>query len=104
MKASSKWLYQRISALALIPLSYWFALFMSEKHDFEYMFILSELDKPFIKILMTLFFLFASFHARLGLATIIEDYFKGTTRRIFIRAIDILMAIIILLVLTIWAV
>ena len=69
-----KWLTQRITALLLIPLSFWFIYQCISFQDFEYgeikLFFQSYLN-AFIFLTMMVAMLV---HAKLGCETIIQDY------------------------------
>ena len=76
MRGSVKWYWQRLTALILVPTTYWFVAFFLNNLNVSNQNFLNSLDNIFVKILMIIFFSAAVFHARLGLVTIYEDYFK----------------------------
>ena len=89
MRGSTKWLWQRISALALVPLSYWFVvLFLNFLHATQDQ-QLDLLCSYLTRFLIVIFFLIAIFHARLGLKTIYEDYFTTSQVKIYSLITDI---------------
>ena len=91
MRGSTKWLWQRISAVALVPLSYWFVItFLNLLHASQNQKI-DLFSSPLSKFLMVAFFLIAIFHARLGLKTIYEDYFTTSQVKIFSLITDIVL-------------
>jgi succinate dehydrogenase / fumarate reductase membrane anchor subunit len=91
MRGSTKWLWQRISALALVPLSYWFViLFLNFLHGTQDQ-QLDLLSSSLTRILIIIFFLIAVFHARLGLKTIYEDYFTTSQVKIYSLITDIVL-------------
>jgi succinate dehydrogenase hydrophobic anchor subunit len=61
----------------------------------------STLDNLFVKFLMILFFFVATFHARLGLVTIYQDYFDTDKVKIYSRLTDVLLLLVILFILPI---
>lgn len=69
------WIAQRVSALALIPLTCWFVIFlinalsMQEIDQFSSIF-----TSPFPTIFLALFIVFGIYHGNLGVTEIIEDY------------------------------
>lgn len=68
------WWLQRITAIALIPLAIYAVYILqqlSEASSTEAVFLLSQ---PLHGFLCALFFGLASYHARLGLQVVIEDY------------------------------
>ena len=56
MKGSAKWYWQRVTAIILVPTSYWFVLFFLNNLDISHTMMTSSLDNFFVKFLMILFF------------------------------------------------
>ena len=101
MKGSAKWYWQRVTAIILVPTSYWFVLFFLNNLDVSHTMMTSSLDNLFVKFLMILFFFVATFHARLGLVTIYQVYFDTDKVKIYSRLTDILLLLVILFILPI---
>ena len=101
MRGSAKWYWQRVTAIILVPTSYWFVLFFLNNLDVSHTMMTSSLDNLFVKFLMILFFFVATFHARLGLVTIYQDYFDTDKVKIYSRLTDVLLLLVILLILPI---
>jgi succinate dehydrogenase / fumarate reductase membrane anchor subunit len=97
MRASKHWLYQRISAVALIfliPGIWWLSkIFITQPHARLH----ESISNPIALLLITLAFLFILFHARLGLEIIIEDYTQDTKRKIFLLGLNIALLGLLLL-------
>ena len=102
MKGSSKWYWQRISAIILIPTSYWFVFFFLNNLDSSHAMMLNSVNNFFVKFLLILFFFVATFHARLGLVTIYQDYFELDKVKLYSRLTDILLLLVILFILPIF--
>ncbi len=68
------WRVQRISAVALIPLTLWFVFAVSELPGTGYAGFVDWLSQPWVPVLSVLFFGCAYYHAALGLQVVIEDY------------------------------
>ena len=101
MRGSAKWYWQRVTAIILVPTSYWFVLFFLNNLDVSHTMMTSSLDNLFVKFLMILFFFVATFHARLGLVTIYQDYFDKDKVKIYSRLTDVLLLLVILFILPI---
>jgi len=71
---SHHWWYQRISALALLPLTLWFVFSVIYHIEETYDSVLAWIEQPVAAILTLLYLSFMFFHARLGLQVVIEDY------------------------------
>lgn len=68
------WWGQRVSALALAPLSIWFLWFASTLPDATHAAVSAELARPLNAVLMLAFVYSLFYHAYLGLQVVIEDY------------------------------
>ena len=101
MRGSAKWYWQRVTAIILVPTSYWFVLFFLNNLGVSHTMMTSSLDNLFVKFLMILFFFVATFHARLGLVTIYQDYFDTDKVKIYSRLTDVLLLLVILFILPI---
>jgi succinate dehydrogenase / fumarate reductase, membrane anchor subunit len=101
MKGSTKWYWQRLSAFILVPTSYWFVFFFVNNLEASHSLMLNSLNNFFVKFFMILFFFVATFHARLGLVTIYQDYFHEDKVRLYSRLTDVLFLLVILFILPI---
>lgn len=70
----SHWWWQRVTALALIPLSVWFVYSILCAATGTHSEAMAWLAKPVNATIMLLFVLTALFHAQTGLQVVIEDY------------------------------
>ena len=68
---------QRMSAVALVPLSVWFALSAVSLVDANLAEVLVFLGEPINAILTFLFLFAALYHMTLGVQVVIEDYIHG---------------------------
>lgn len=68
------WWVQRVTAIALIPLSIWFLFLMGTLVHASYPMVLATLGQPVNAFLLILFSLCLFWHGALGLQVIIEDY------------------------------
>jgi succinate dehydrogenase / fumarate reductase membrane anchor subunit len=68
------WLVQRITAIALIPLTLWLVFSVASLVGQDYASVAEWFAKPFTAVMLILFVATASYHASLGLQVIIEDY------------------------------
>jgi succinate dehydrogenase / fumarate reductase membrane anchor subunit len=86
------WWLQRMTAIALIPLSVWFMIqLITQLIGADAIGISLWLKNPVNAVAMVLFTLAMFIHARLGVQVIIEDYvhnkFKKTLLLLFINAV-----------------
>lgn len=71
---SRHWWAQRVTALALIPLVFWFALAVGRWPLADYGEFIRWVAVPWNTILLISFIIAAFYHAILGLQVILEDY------------------------------
>ena len=78
-----KWITQRVTALLLIPLSFWFIYHCISFQNFNYEEIINFFSS-FINSFLFLFLMIAMLiHSQLGCETIIEDYITSKNYKIF---------------------
>lgn len=70
----SHWWWQRVSAIALIPLSLWFVYYVVMLLGADYATAQAWLSSPINATIMLLFVLAALFHGQTGVQVVIEDY------------------------------
>jgi succinate dehydrogenase / fumarate reductase membrane anchor subunit len=101
------WWLQRVTAVALIPLSLWFvfSLLSQPLHSFEAM--RGWLGQPWVAVFTILLVLTLAWHSRLGVQVVIEDYVhaKGAKTTllllsVFVHVLAAVAAIFALLVLS----
>ncbi|MBX6366882.1 MAG: succinate dehydrogenase, hydrophobic membrane anchor protein [Rhodospirillales bacterium] len=68
------WWVQRLTAVALVPLSLWFVTSVIALAGADHATVLAWLSRPLVAILMVLLVGTSFYHASLGLQVIIEDY------------------------------
>ncbi len=74
----SHWWFQRLTAVAMIPLFIWFtASVITVMISSDINIIVSWFSSPVNSLLIVLLFCAMFFHAKLGLQVVIEDYVKA---------------------------
>ena len=68
------WWAQRLTAIALIPLTIWFAFSIANLADANYSVAAEWLASPFVAIFMIIFVVAMLYHALLGVQVVVEDY------------------------------
>jgi succinate dehydrogenase / fumarate reductase, membrane anchor subunit len=76
------WWMQRVSAIALIPLSLWFVACVVFLIDVDRATALQWLGSPVTLGLMSLFLIALVYHAVLGLQVVVEDYVHSHAAKI----------------------
>jgi len=68
------WWMQRVTALALVPLTFWLFVFLGMALSEPYQQTRSWLAEPLHSVAVWAWLLLACYHAALGLQVVIEDY------------------------------
>lgn len=82
MKSATKhWTLQRLSALALIPLTYWLLAFLHACLQGNFFEVSQWLNAPLNKSALLFWLLITCYHAALGLQVVLEDYVSNLNKR-----------------------
>ncbi|MEE9354668.1 MAG: succinate dehydrogenase, hydrophobic membrane anchor protein [Methylococcaceae bacterium] len=68
------WLTQRIAAIILVPLSFWFATLLLKLPDNSYQQMIDWLSSPLNLLCSLLWLVVGIYHAVLGMHEVLEDY------------------------------
>ena len=79
---TSHWWMQRITAVALIPLTFWVIIFLDSCLNAPYQETVAWLASPLNTVFVVSWILFVFYHAALGLQVVIEDYVSSEKWRI----------------------
>jgi len=75
------WL-QRLTAIALVPLTVWFALSIASLATVDLPAVLAWMKSPLSALLMLCFLIAGFWHMKLGLQVVIEDYVHTEWRKV----------------------
>jgi len=95
MKASRKWLFQRISALIVTPLIIWFLVSLISLSTGDYNSVINFFSKPLFLFLTIILLIAGFFHAKIGLSEIFEDYIKDEKIKNAANILTLLLSIIV---------
>jgi succinate dehydrogenase / fumarate reductase membrane anchor subunit len=88
------WWRQRLSALALVPLTLWFVISVIGLVGADYVTFASWVRNPVVAMLLVLLLGATFYHAALGLQVVIEDYVHGEAARITMLLLMWLLCIV----------
>ena len=88
-RGSRQWLAERVTAVALVPLTLWFVASMIAHVGSDYTVFIAWLRTPFVTGGMILLLIALFRHAALGLQVMIEDYVHSTARFAAVIAIQL---------------
>lgn len=81
MSATKHWWSQRLSAILLIPLSYWLLVFLQHCFQKNYFETVEWLAAPLNKIALCAWVVVVFYHAALGIQVVLEDYISNLQKR-----------------------
>ena len=76
------WWAQRLTAIALVPLTLWFIYTLVSLTTLDYLAAIGWLQSPMNTILLILFVFALFYHAQLGMQVVIEDYIENEALKI----------------------
>lgn len=71
------WWLQRLTAVALVPLSLWFVFAVATHQLVSHQAIVAWLHNPFVAVALVLYFGALFYHSMLGIQVVVEDYVGG---------------------------
>ena len=98
MKASRKWLLQRISALIVSPLIIWFLISLISLSTGNYSSVIDFFGKPIFLFLTIILLITGFFHAKIGFSEIFEDYINDEKIKNVANLLILLLSILIPLI------
>jgi succinate dehydrogenase / fumarate reductase, membrane anchor subunit len=75
------WWLQRLTSLALVPLSIWFVVSLLALPSLDYATVAAWMHGDLTALLLILMVLIGAWHSQLGLRVVIEDYVHGAGSR-----------------------
>lgn len=87
--------YQRVTAVALIPLSIWLVVFLNKALNVPYPEMLAWLTSPVNAIAIAAWIVAVIYHAALGVQVVIEDYVSTLSiRHLAIRVTNLIFLLL----------
>lgn len=81
----SHWRLQRLTALALVPLSLWFVVSLLCVFDDSHAAIVAWVSAPYVTVLLIALSIASFWHLQLGLQVVIEDYVHTAWKQIVLQ-------------------
>ena len=98
MKASRKWILQRVSAVIVAPLIVWFLISLIILSTADYSSVINFFSKPLFSSLTIILLIAGFFHAKIGLGEIFEDYIQDEKIKNVANILTFLLSIVVPLV------
>ena len=96
-KGTDHWVAQRVTSVAMLPMTCLFFVFFFINFGLEYTQVRSYFTQPIVNSLTIIFFLVTALHLKQGLEVVIEDYISDTGTRKKIKTINSVFCILIAL-------
>ena len=95
---SRRWIIQRVTAIFLIPITFWFVYSCVLFSKFNYENFIVFFNSYLNSFLFTIMIILMSIHSKIGIDTIIEDYVSSIKlKRLFLVLINIVIILTILI-------
>jgi succinate dehydrogenase / fumarate reductase membrane anchor subunit len=88
------WWLQRLTSIALVPLTIWFVVSLLSLPSFEHVTVISWMAQSWTALLLILFILAATWHSQLGLRVVVEDYVHGGSKTLTLVVITFIHALV----------
>jgi len=97
------WWMQKLTALALIPLTIWFVASIVQMTGADYRTVMTWMASPVSATLMLIFMITGLYHLKLGLQVVVEDYIHREGLKMALQ-ITILFGCILLAVVSVFSI
>jgi succinate dehydrogenase / fumarate reductase, membrane anchor subunit len=88
------WWSQRLTSIALVPLTIWFVVSLLSLQSFEHVTIITWMAHSWTALLLVLFILVATWHSQLGVRVVVEDYVHGGTKTLTLVVLTFIHAVV----------
>jgi succinate dehydrogenase / fumarate reductase, membrane anchor subunit len=88
------WWLQRLTSIALVPLTIWFVVSLLSLPSFEHVTVVSWMAQSWTALLLILFILVATRHSQLGVRVVVEDYVHGGSKTLTLVLITFIHAVV----------
>ncbi|HEY4750930.1 MAG TPA: succinate dehydrogenase, hydrophobic membrane anchor protein [Steroidobacteraceae bacterium] len=76
-----QWWLQRLTSVALVPLSIWFAVSLLTLPSLDHAMVRAWMSQSSTALLLIVFVVVAAWHSKLGVQVVVEDYVHGAGAR-----------------------
>ena len=88
------WWLQRLTSIALVPLTIWFVVSLLSLPSFEHVTLVTWIAQSWTALLLILFILVATWHSQLGVRVVVEDYVHGGSKTLALVLITFIHAVV----------
>ena len=88
------WWSQRLTSIALIPLTIWFVVSILSLPTFDHVAVIAWMSQSWTALFLILLVLVATWHSQLGVRVVVEDYVHGGSKTLALVLITFIHAIV----------
>jgi succinate dehydrogenase / fumarate reductase membrane anchor subunit len=88
------WWLQRLTSIALVPLTIWFVVSLLSLGSFEHLAVIAWMAQSWTALLLVLFILVATWHSQLGVRVVVEDYVHGGSKTLTLVLFTFIHAVV----------
>jgi succinate dehydrogenase / fumarate reductase, membrane anchor subunit len=88
------WWLQRLTSIALVPLTIWFVVSLLSLGSFEHVAVITWMAQSWTALLLVLFILVATWHSQLGVRVVVEDYVHGGSKTLTLVLLTFIHAVV----------
>jgi succinate dehydrogenase / fumarate reductase, membrane anchor subunit len=88
------WWFQRLTSIALVPLTVWFVVSLLSLPSFEHVTVIMWMAQSWTALFLVLFILVATWHSHLGVRVVVEDYVHGGSKTLTLVLITFIHAVV----------
>jgi succinate dehydrogenase / fumarate reductase membrane anchor subunit len=88
------WWLQRLTSIALIPLSIWFVVSLLSLPTLDHVAVVAWMAGSWTALFLVLFILAATWHSQLGVRVVVEDYVHGGSKTLLLVLITFIHAVV----------
>ena len=88
------WWLQRLTSIALIPLTIWFVVSLLSLSSFDHDDVIRWMSGSWTALFLILFVLVATWHSQLGARVVVEDYVHGGTKTLTLVVLTFIHAVV----------
>jgi succinate dehydrogenase membrane anchor subunit len=88
------WWLQRLTSIALVPLTIWFVVSLLSLPSFEHVTVIAWMANSWTALFLVLFILVATWHSQLGVRVVVEDYVHGGAKTLTLVVTTFIHAVV----------
>ena len=88
------WWLQRLTSIALVPLTIWFVVSLLSLPSFEHVTVVTWMAHSWTALFLVLFILVATWHSQLGVRVVVEDYIHGGAKTLTLVVLTFIHAVV----------